>query len=550
MLRGERVAGRLKGPRMKPGVVSWPPVRGVLRLAIACGVVAACALANAAGAFGFSQVPGSPFALGSVSPIALAFSPSGGLLVTSNMTPDTEVSTVSVFTVAAGGALTQTAGSPFSTGSDPGSVAFSPSGGLVAFANPSTPDGGGNTVSVFSVSAGGVLTEVPGSPFGTGSNPESVAFSPSGKLLATANYSAGSISVFSVGAGGVLTEVPGSPFIVGSLPESVAFSPNGALLAIQSFNSKSVSVFSVGAGGALTQVPGSPFGLGSLSGSIAFSPNGELLAVAPSSASLAGVTPNNSVTIFSVGAAGALTQVPGSPFRTGGMETTTVAFTRSGTLLATNNYGSGNISLLAVAPSGALTQVPGSPFGTGFGATSLAINPSGMLLATANIDYSGVSVFSIGSYGQATRPTTTTTPTTSTTPTTPSTPTTSAISSTQIRSALRAIAHPSGKKTINALVRTGVFKTHFDAPVGGSLTVIWKTIVTAGKGKHKKRRIITIARGFADVNSATTITVTLHLTEAGKALLKKRTSGLSTTATEKFRPYEQTLHSVTTKFAL
>jgi WD40 repeat protein len=144
--------------------------------------------------------------------------------------------------------------------------------------------------------------------------------------------------MFSVGAGGVLTQVPGSPFHIGSLPESIAFSPNGALLAIQSSNSKSVSVFSVGADGALTQVTGSPFSVGSVAGSIAFSPNGALLAVAPSAQAMA--NPTNSVTMFSVGACGALTQVPGSPFPTDGMETTSIAFSPSGTLLATNNYGS------------------------------------------------------------------------------------------------------------------------------------------------------------------------------------------------------------------
>jgi len=46
-------------------------------------------------------------------------------------------------------------------------------------------------VSVFAVNqTTGALTAVSGSPFTTGSasNPQSVAFSPSGTLLATANY--------------------------------------------------------------------------------------------------------------------------------------------------------------------------------------------------------------------------------------------------------------------------------------------------------------------------------------------------------------------------
>ena len=90
-----------------------------------------------------------------------------------------------MFSVGSGGALTQVTGSPFATGRDPESVAFSPGGGLLATANV-----GDSTVSVFSVGSGGALTAVTGSPFATGSGPVSVAFSPGGGLLATANASA------------------------------------------------------------------------------------------------------------------------------------------------------------------------------------------------------------------------------------------------------------------------------------------------------------------------------------------------------------------------
>ena len=72
--------------------------------------------------------------------------------------------------------------------------------------------------------AGGALaappafTPVTGSPFATGSFPESVAFSPGGGLLATANHAANTVSVFAVGSGGALTQVTGSPFADRPLP--------------------------------------------------------------------------------------------------------------------------------------------------------------------------------------------------------------------------------------------------------------------------------------------------------------------------------------------
>jgi 6-phosphogluconolactonase (cycloisomerase 2 family) len=92
--------------------------------------------------------------------------------------------------LAATPAVTPVPGSPFATGSFPGSPTFSPSGGLLAVRN-----GEGGTVTVFSVnSATGVLKPVPGSPFATG--PGALAFSPLGDLLAVAGN--GQLSVFSV----------------------------------------------------------------------------------------------------------------------------------------------------------------------------------------------------------------------------------------------------------------------------------------------------------------------------------------------------------------
>ena len=119
-------------------------------------------------------------------------------------------------------AFTPVAGSPFATGSGPLSVAFSPGGGLLATANESD-----DTVSVFAVGSGGALTPVAGSPFATGDGPFSVAFSPGGGLLATANESDDTVSVFAVGSGGALTPVAGS--LAGSQAIKRAPGRSGAL---------------------------------------------------------------------------------------------------------------------------------------------------------------------------------------------------------------------------------------------------------------------------------------------------------------------------------
>jgi 6-phosphogluconolactonase len=284
-------------------------------------------------------------------------------------------------------AYSQVAGSPFTAGSQPWSVAFSPSGGLLADANKAS-----NTVSMFSVASGGALTAVTGSPFATGSQPFSVAFSPSGGLLATANRASNTVSVFAVGSGGALTAVTGSPFATGSQPYSVAFSPSGGLLAVANEVSNTVSVFAVGSGGALTAVTGSPFATGNGPYSVAFSPSGGLLAVANET--------DNTVSVFAVGSDGALTAVTGSPFATGNGPFS-VAFSPTGGLLATGNYGN-TTSVFSIGSGGALTNVTGSPFSSGTTTRAVAFNSSGGLLAAANFLPNAVSVFSVGSGGALT----------------------------------------------------------------------------------------------------------------------------------------------------
>ena len=86
-----------------------------------------------------------------------------------------------------------------------------------------------------------VLNVIPESPFtvpGFDPFPVSVAFSPDGKLLATANQSKDTVAIFTVASDGRLTSVGGSPFSVPGVnptPVSVAFSPDGKFLATANF---------------------------------------------------------------------------------------------------------------------------------------------------------------------------------------------------------------------------------------------------------------------------------------------------------------------------
>jgi WD40 repeat protein len=183
--------------------------------------------------------------------------------------------TVLMFAVAGDGELTPVAGSPFATGEYPLSVAFSPSGAQLATANEGDDD-----VSVFNVAQDGELSSVAGSPFPTGADPRSVAFSPSGGLLATANSVGDDVSLFSVDHDGALTPTLGSPLPTGRYPTSVAFDAGGRFLAVANAVTNTASVFSIGAGDEAAPVVGSPFPTGDGPTALAFNPRDTSLVVA------------------------------------------------------------------------------------------------------------------------------------------------------------------------------------------------------------------------------------------------------------------------------
>jgi outer membrane protein OmpA-like peptidoglycan-associated protein/Tol biopolymer transport system component len=181
-----------------------------------------------------SQVSGSPFATtSSDTPYGLAFSPDGTELAVTLPSADD----VEVFSVSAAGALTAN-GTPVSAGSGtvPHPVVWSPTGNLVATGN----TGGSSSVSMFSVGSGGALTLLSGYPENVGSYADYLAFSPDGGLLAVDGPTQGSgppytnsIGVYAVGSGGGLTQLTGSPYLPGGEfgPDPLAFSPGGGLLA-------------------------------------------------------------------------------------------------------------------------------------------------------------------------------------------------------------------------------------------------------------------------------------------------------------------------------
>jgi WD40 repeat protein len=158
----------------------------------------------------------------------VAFSPDGKLVAASvdnpgNQEPDDN--TVELFS-ASGGDLGYLSSAP--SGITPLGLAFSPSGDLLAVANRDS-----SNVSLFTVGAAG-LVPVSGSPFTDPEDPDgdptTVAFSPAG-WLAVVNGD-GSLTTNAIGANDELEE-PGTSYApVGLEPGSPIFSPNGQFLDI------------------------------------------------------------------------------------------------------------------------------------------------------------------------------------------------------------------------------------------------------------------------------------------------------------------------------
>ena len=129
-----------------------------------------------------------------------------------------------------------------------------------------------NTVSAFSVAATGSLSPVPGSPFLTGGNGAGGGFFSANRITAAVvkdflyagNAGSNTVSAFSINpTTGVLTTISGSPFATGGVGDGVGISltatPDDKFLIAANGASMTITVFSIAANGALSQVAGSPF---------------------------------------------------------------------------------------------------------------------------------------------------------------------------------------------------------------------------------------------------------------------------------------------------
>ena len=130
--------------------------------------------------------------------------------------------------------------------------------------------------------------------------------------------------------------------------------------------------------GALTAVPGSPFSTDAFNGDVFYvetDPAGKFLFM--------GTRGNDGIQVFSIDqTTGALTEVSGSPFDSGGSDAFQTEVDSQGKFLYATNQQSGTVTTFSIAANGALTLV-GSPVETVGSPTFLGIAPNGKFLYVA-----------------------------------------------------------------------------------------------------------------------------------------------------------------------
>ena len=263
---------------------------------------------------------------------------------------------------------------------------------------------GDSDVGAYSINnATGAITAAPGSPFGGSvfSCPDLGTANPTGTFLFVEDACVENIRIFSIDqTSGALAEVSGSGFApanVGNL-ETPAAHPNGHLLYV-SDNSLGVHGFTIDAAGALTEVAGSPFPGGGSDEGMAISSNGKYLYLADS------IGPPASITAYSINTStGVLTAVAGSPFALDNSPHFLTIDPTSRYLYASGSEDDTVIAFAINPTTGALVKVAGSPFAAGGpNPQGIAVSPDGHFLFVANngdldIPLNGsVSAFSIDS---------------------------------------------------------------------------------------------------------------------------------------------------------
>jgi 6-phosphogluconolactonase (cycloisomerase 2 family) len=273
------------------------------------------------------------------------------------------------FGVSSAGALSVLSGSPYNNGVAAQSLTVNP-------ANTFLYAGTTNGIYLYAINSNGSITvQNSGNAVAQDVVPTAMQVDSTGGFLLAAgigtSIGAQAIGIYSIDpTTGLLTAVTGSPLplFTGTAttptvvtPTAMLITPNNSYVYV-SLGPLGVQVLTLGTGGALSTGT-APTYLSPLSTST--NPSDYGLASSPSSTFLFVAEINTGLREFSIGTAGALNAVAGSPYAVG-TGPTGVLLDPTGSYVYVANKGSNNISAFTLtAASGKLTAVTGSPFSSG-----------------------------------------------------------------------------------------------------------------------------------------------------------------------------------------
>jgi 6-phosphogluconolactonase (cycloisomerase 2 family) len=262
-------------------------------------------------------------------------------------------------------------------------------------------DTGPTTITAYTIDpVGGALTNsgVAGSIPG-GTAVDHAVIDPSGRWLYAVDHGLNKVFAFFVNQStGALTAI-GAGLATGTGPIDVLVTPNDKYLYVINNAGNSVSAYTIGAAGALTPATGPTTVLnGPLFSAI--DPTGTYLFVPDAG--------DNTVVTFTIAADGSLTA--GTPFAvTGATHVQVVAVDPTSKFLYTvdspgGSSGNGNLHALSIGTGGVLTATinSGNPYPLGAGPIGVYVDPTGKIVEVANSFDNTLSVFTAAADGSLT----------------------------------------------------------------------------------------------------------------------------------------------------
>lgn len=272
------------------------------------------------------------------------------------------------------GALTNTSGATYAVPLTPTTLAVTPNDKYLYV--------GSDVLAMYVytiASDGSIALGNSGSPVFSGDSPAAMEVDPSGQWMVWVSAYSGAAHAFGIDSStGALTNTSSTGIGLASTgADGLAITPNDQYVYV-ALGTGGVETLSFNAStGVLAAVNSVLAPKQSLDAdlAVAVSPNGDYLYVAE--------TGINAVRVFSIAANGTLSEVSGSPYKTG-LGPSAVLADSTGSYVYVANRAGNTISAFSVGTGGALTAITGSPFATGTTPVALAEDKSHGYVAVVN----------------------------------------------------------------------------------------------------------------------------------------------------------------------